>query len=652
MQMKRRAELIRWEWLQIIRERFTILFLLPGLVYLGFGLHEVGVFGYNQLAWFQQAMYFWAALTGFRKAMENEESDYSEWIRASRAEGEVLAAQLGSLVLYAWFVMAAVSAVAVGMGISAGRTGPVLGDLLWTIVLHYGLGLLAAAVFGYLAGTLLPNNSGYAAALVPVFFFGPLGYDWLRAVGRHVPEGVAKTLIAPLELGTHRASAGIVPLYGFENEPALWVRHGLFLAGLILILLFLYMRKTGRRPLRLLAVTGLSVLFLGAVNLKWDGYLHNGSFQYRSYDEGSVALHETETPLAEASAFRWKNLNLAVDTGGDTLTVQAEGTAVLIRDTDTLTWNLYRGLVPDQLKINSRAVPFQTEGDLITADLSGIHREGEKLHVAIHYAGRTPWVFPVTKKAVFLPSYFNWIPQPGRGPAVTPETVLQVQTDAEPDLQVRVNGRKNAFVHASAGGVTLADGLLHQGEADGLRYIFTQERHPDRGLKSAQVLLHAMKETASWLDLPAPDVRTVVGITRANEKVGGWIETSRLSGDTLFVQYTEFYTQEMWENRAAEPGNERVQMLGVEALLALLYEEYGFLLQAQEQQRLFVDSYSLTQFGVSSRHMTDERLNTFLESEKDLLPFYRHWLDALRNTEPFTTQDLYALMDQYKGDAR
>lgn len=656
---------IQWELKSLLRDRFAMLFLAAALGYMVLGLQYGGFFDYYGWAYFHQMLLWWFGLVGYR--MGKESAAMAEWTDPIARKGRgVLAPKIGALLFCVVLIATAFAALLLtngarilpdGIHTEAGRA--LLGEGALAVLLHYGLGGCVAGGIGLCMGRVVSRRWGYAVVLAVLFLMGPIGFAWVRTLAAGWPSEIQRFVLMPFELGVHNYRASINPFYGLETEGPLWFHRGFLLCLLGFAWTWIHRNGSGKnRRWRRGVFLGGSVLFLGLSLFSGEEHLENASFSPREENYESVLYYAEKEPARPVSpAFVWKEMDLRVRPAG-TLKVTGKGILEMQEDSTRLSINLYHTLAFRSITYEGKELPFQADGDVVTVELPEKKKQGEALQLRFSYEGEIPSSFYAAKKAVLLPGFFNWTPQPAWGDAATRLGDLSVfrQADEPVTYRVSVDGKTKtvqspgeAESFQSRIGPTLVDGLYTERTLDDVRVVTDPTRRPEHVFAYVKGFLAATEEFEDVFGWEPRVLRTVVAVRMPFGTLGNFATATRWSGSVLFTEY-EAEPEEVADRPSLgeRAFTEHESLHWMDALHASLADRYHFSNQDSEMQELFLHAFEYWIRREPPRRFAHEELLDFLQSETDPRPFFRAWSEGMDKPEMFTEEDLQRLLAKYR----
>lgn len=625
--------------------RDRIMWILPfvGVLYFIYGLRLLGYFGYSQLSWHMQLMYFWAALIGYRSTLEWKQKALVKFLWDERTKAKVILAQFLACVSFTMVTTLVFMFIYITVGVAQKVTTPLLFEGAGSIFLHYGLGMLFCTGIGLVTGRVFSNRWGYLVPIAVVFLLGPMGFSLLLNVTRLIPVNLAKLIFGPFELGIHNDNLKFVSLYGFSLERTMWLQAAMRMT-FILFLLFLpiYHQKKAKSIGALLLICTLGFFVLQNIP---EGYLHQSVWQESQSSRPIILRYvNSERPLSLSGKGTFQKMSAIVSTENE-LNVKAEGQWRMGEKSSTITLNLYRDLVVNQILVNDQKVSFDQVDDFIYVQLPSTFSEGEILQVTINYEGTTPNMYFASKKATFLPSYFNWLPQPALAPTFGHDGSLLANPiyDKQPiDYKIKWSDTSGVslMTDASNYGVTLISGYYKTYENDNIHYYVAAPGEIEALITSTRQFLPLMADIQSFFGGPIVAIKNVVANMDTLTNIGYEEMPARLSGSTLFV--TENFSYEQTAdiiNHGVASEND----VGIvsSALGAILLDNVDFLEQDTEMKEAFMQAFLYWKYHSP---LEDTEIKDTIDHAQNPERFIKDWYALMVSKKNVQWEDVLTLV--------
>lgn len=661
--------LIGLEFKQIVRERFNLIFLVVMLGYIALVFasnHGLNFFDYAGWAYAQQLLLWWMALVGYKKSAERVNRNYREWMNGIDKNGRVLIAQLASLVVMSVIICIVMMGAYLIFGIVSKISVSYIIDSQKAILLNYFFDTLIAASMGILIGRIFPQNWGYAITLFVVFLMGQMGFSWIAEIGNKVPDVLQRLVFAPLEIGSRTPHRMMDTLYGFSNEGTLWVRR-MYLLCLVWIVISLMnqgKRSAVKRTKTTVALAGVVLLCGGFLLINRDYIYDEPMNGPRAYGDDLMVYHEKfdETPNRLTPLFTWTSLALQVNTEGK-LEVTGEGQANLLDTTKELQMNLYHGFVVDQVAVDNHTADFQQDGDLLTVTLPEVKTEGETVQVSFHYGGRSMTPFFVGKKAVRLPSYFTWIPQPAMTQNVMSPISISTYSlhgDTPIPVSLEYEGKESCYIssddaaYTSTGSAAIIAGHCQKTSIDGVTYVFSNDTKTEYMKEASERIINRIEEVSKVLEIETLPVTTVIMTPQYDDQIGNVSSGVRKDGNLLYISSGYIAPQSREDLTGASQKvieyaeNERKFVDYIHGVAPLLLEHPHFMMQENTLQTTFFDALLHYLSGYEPRRADHPEILEFVMNHSDAGEFLREWFHQMDQPEAFTKEDVQALMQEYR----
>lgn len=602
----------------------------------------LGYFGYGQLSWHMQLMFFWAALIGYRNTLEWQQKGLFKFLWEDDYRGKIVIAQ-GLAVLF--FIAAATILLSVIYGIAgmlSGVSHPLILEGVLSVVLHYGLGMFFCAGVGLFTGRHFTSRWGYLVPLLLTFLLGPMGFSFLLGVTRVIPAGFIKTVFGFLELGIHNDNLPFVSLYGFALERTLWLQAAARIT-LTLFLFFLPLYSIGKKALGI----GLLCLTLGFFLLQNspEGYLHQSVWQEMHNARPIVMRYlATESEPIPPPNGTFKKVRARVSTQ-QYLDVGIDALWEMSSTSNSIALNLYRELKITSLRVNGREVAYEQKNDTVLIDLPESAAAGEQLSVEMQYDGITPNLYFSSRKASFLPSFFNWLPQPALSQSFGVEERLlalpiydklpityEVEWADEKGVSI-VQGEKNY-------GVTLLSGHYQTTESEGIRYYVAEPMEAGALIETTKYLLPVIEDMYTFFSTNRLPIKTVIGNVYSPASIGFETVHVRISGSTLFAN-AEFRISDT--SSILQHGVRTEDEKGVvrNALSAILLDEERFLRQDNEMEEAFAQAFLYWKYRSP---VEDQQLADFIDHAQDPEGLLRAWYTLMLSERTVEWDDINRLV--------
>lgn len=641
---------------RVLRDKVNLLLL--GFIYIMvFRLLWIGditsFYGYPFL---HQIFLFWSVLLGYRLSAQESEVGMKDWVEVSPQRWRTAISHIVVVVLFTLGVTALAAVMSVAISFIRNLPGAVIREGVSSLFLYYGLGMVITGCLGVLIGRLIPHKAGYLVALMGAFAMGEMGFRFIKSIATFLPDQIQRVVIWPLNLGVENPQYAFNPLYGFDISIGQWIRRLALLSGLLLLMVVyqIYRVKTkksvayGLALLLLFTTTGLSL------------YYHNSEsfLAYQTSEEKGprvterlAYLEKEREPLRDPS-FQWKALSLRIHTG-EGLAVEGVGTAEVLKSGSELEMNLYHGFTMDTVTWNGQPITFVQEGDSIRLQIPEQMEVGDTREITFTYRGYSPYRFLVDSNAVYLPGYFNWIPQPA-----TSQSLIALEGDlvtlpnyaAYPvDYSIEYEGVQPDWTNVSSqttgsDGVHLIAGHHSVSQQNGVTVVTTADRDPIIVERYARVLYEEMRKVADPLHIEVSDLHTVIAMPFEEEVLGGIFATGRMCGGVFYTTggYTEVPAID-------EEDMEAKRVLATQALQAILMDEPEFMLQSAEMHRLFVNGYLTLLYEQDPKYLFDEDVQLALQEVQDKELLLQKWYQNLKTQPDVTKEEVLQLIQSVQG---
>lgn len=346
-------------------------------------------------------------------------------------------------------------------------------DVFLYISLYYGLAFLVCYLSGFMVATWIRGKFVFPLILLIYVLMTPLNFMFLR---RSNNSFFACDKF--LNVGEPNPTMAFHPLYGLSISHDQLAKQLLFIC-IPILLLFIYNVMHGfLQKNKYIIITFCLVLIFtisclvsnlngGQILLDNDAELHN---YYKNYDI---------THSWEQQPYKINEMNISLDTKKN---LSAEVWYSLIYEgqtaTNELIFSLFHELKVKDVLIDKKQVNFNQNGDRLKIILNGAIERNEVLNISLKYEGLKTNFYFANEQAVYLPSYFNWLPSIYDKPSfiVLNESNLlqrvnhQLTQNVAYNLVFKHRGKevysnlpkteKDEWAGKSFSGITLASGLL------------------------------------------------------------------------------------------------------------------------------------------------------------------------------------------------
>lgn len=642
--------LLRFEMKRLLRDRINWIFLVIIAATTFLGLRWEGITAFQGYRYLHQLVVWWAIFSGYRFPVAQRKVGLEEWMDALPYRQKRTMAQLGALFIMFFFATAFMGAMALVAYLFSSLAWHVLQQTLMALVLYYLLSMMIAGTVGWMLGRAFPQVYGYMITAVVGYFLGSMGSVWIYGFSEQWPS--IQTILPAFGFppGTHYS-----PLAGYDLSAKQWMKYLLWF-NIVLFIANIF-HGTAKRKKERSALLLMAVLLCGAVGMQEQmGPTKNLLVKDYSLVKQDMEMYDfyNEKPW-KSPEFQWKSLNLHIASDVDGLRVEGEGTIALFQEISVLRFNLQRKFTSGTWKVDNVETEVEKDGDVIRVPLTEPRGEGEEIVVRFQYSGIPYGEFTASEKAVILPNYYNWIPQPETGQSLIERggVVLTVPHHDQTPIEIAVHWDKdteywtNVKVTPSDSGVALIAGYVNELESEGITYVYTIA-DPVAAERNSKPLIEAMRETANDLNIPVPAIRNVVCLQvselRLNELAGFW-PGAQLAGDTLYLRgegiaYPPF--QEGDPDRSLE-------FFRMDAIVALLLNQPQFLYLDEDMQKAFVHAYVYQFTTYVTKYIPYPELIHFLEQKNDIQGFLRSWYRQMQENLQFSQEDLQELIKEWSA---
>lgn len=603
----------------------------------------------NTVSDFHQLLMFWAALLGYRMSSSERAPEFGEWMLTAKSYWKISQVKLRALMTIILFLSFGLNGVLFYSSLAHGIPMGVFQESILAVLLYYTFGMAILGVIGLLIGQLFPQKWGYFFALGIAFFMGQMGFQWLKdMIILLFPGDSPQNFIQLLNLGVNEPEYAYNALYGFEIDTVHWWRR-LFLLGMGLLLYHLVQEKHQPKKSWLAGLTAISIIVLTGFffmdpHQKTIGFssLESGARQEDfNYYSGANDQSVGEQTIAE---WKWKSMDLAVSVDSK-LNVTGNGILLIEKQTDRIELSLYHNFLIAKMRLDGKELPFEQKGDRISITAEEMFIPGSSHELSFEYAGYSSIFYFATRKAIYLPSYFNWIPQPYMADAMKESggnAITLPNYDRNPvKYRITVQGPRSIWLSLPEGkgvsdhGIALVAGQIETASVDRVDYVYT-DFHKIEVLR--QYVTHRTEEinqVRGDLGLAPAEFTQIIALPFYQEFVGSVASVDRMSKNILYTA-----------DGLSAQGETELSYLFVAA--AILADEINFMRQNSEIQTLFMVSYESVVSNEISKYLSDEVLSGFLMRTDHGMDFLRAWLQAMSPYREFTKDDLYVLIQEWE----
>lgn len=434
-----------------------------------------------------QLMMFWAVLIGYRMGSSEIVSDSDEWMAPLPSYWKMARVKVAALGGIIGFCTIGFIAVILYSCRIHGIPIPVLFEFILAVFLYYGFGMVILGVIGLAVGESIPYIWGYIVALLIAFFMGQLGFQWIRDMLLIAfPDGSYQTILQVMNLGVAEPEYAYNALYGFEIESVYWIRR-FFLLAIGLFIYQLIQRK--KQPKQIWTRTFLGVAVLVVIS-GWFIQPQEKLMGVSQFEEGArfedYAFYQDEKNRSQRpsrdAGWHWKSLDLAI-TVDHQFNVTGSGVLMSEERLNQLDLSLYHNFEVNDVQLDGKKINYQQRGDRLSLFVEGMIVPNENHQLSFQYGGDSSIFYFATSKAVYLPSYFNWIPQPfvadamneSDGSVITQPNYARNQVE----YHITVQGPNPHWISIPDGrgvsdhGVAYVAGQLEVSRIDEIDYVYT-----------------------------------------------------------------------------------------------------------------------------------------------------------------------------------
>ena len=556
-------------------------------------------------------------------------------------------------------------------------------DAFLYIFLFYGLAFLVCYLSGFMLSTWIRGKFVFPLILLIYVTITPLNFMFLKKSNNSFFSWDKF-----LNVGEPNPTMAFHPLYGLSISHDHLAKQLLFICIPILFLFlynvihgFLQKNKYVIVTFCLLLIFTISCLFSnlngGQILIDNDTELHN---YYKNYDI---------THSWEQQPYKINEMNISLNTKKN---LSAEVWFSFIYEgkqaTNELIFSLFHELNVKEVQIDKKRVNFNQNGDQLKIILNGSIERNDMLNISLKYEGLKTNFYFANQQAVYLPSYFNWLPSIYDKPSfiVLNESNLLQRVNHQLTQNVAYNiafkhrekevfsnlpkTEKDEWTGESFSGVTLASGLLDVYTKNDTQWVipFTWKGIVDdfptieADVQKLTSIINNSRLLPTEVSVPSkifflPNLNTV----DRNEFQGTWYSQDHLIlGTHVTVEHPEEYFTTFKNNFFVNIINSffiNNASLGeiTDYQFAILYRAFitDILLEqinipSSELQQL-LESGQLK----SDNHTLDElisQLNSFKNSpvSKDLnSSFYKEWAKLLYTNNPW--ESLKNLLEKVEG---
>jgi hypothetical protein len=294
-------------------------------------------------------------------------------------------------------------------------------DMSAYLLIYYLFPSLFSELIGRIFGLMERSVVHFFLMGILVLLFGPMGRNLLETLMDAVlGDRMGKNIVDFVNVGQIDIGLGMDLYYGLQIESRRMVHILFFIAILFCVWSVGILAKVKCRNFFqvILPLFSLVLCVLLGLQYRIPCYLatsenSDNAYAVSYYDRLYYRDYETEEKEA---LFRIDRLVGTVDTRR---ILSFDGTlkGEILSDTSELSFRLYHDLKVKELA-GDGVESYEQEGDVVHIFYRDEQKAGTPIDLTLSYEGTSSPYFYVNERAIFLPSYFNWLPCPGEGSAM------------------------------------------------------------------------------------------------------------------------------------------------------------------------------------------------------------------------------------------
>lgn len=563
-------------------------------------------------------------------------------------------------IIYVLFINLILIIITVFFGIWFGEHSIIIKEAVLYTILYFLLSSIVSAIIGSVIAVSIKGKFSYVILILISFMIGPLNMQIYEILTGVLGDIMLTKFVALTNLGQYDIHMSFDNLYGFEIESTRFLHHFIYFEISLLILGFILLIKK-KSDKKNLAIFILPIILLISISLY---YYNKPSFVYKSGRAEPESRNRYDTyfyadkKLAHSERyFEIKSVNINLDTSKD-IKVDGVINVELTEDTDRLVATLYRNFKIKNIKWGDKILNYKQEGDNFEINLDKKYSKGQAISLNISYEGLSSQYFYAGEKAILLPSYFAWLPYPGRTLAMYYDVLVRTTpllNDNAIDYKITCKGAKNIGSNLSVdgdtlkgtttGGVTLISGLLNKKDINGIRYYYTLDWNEGSLDDYGKKLINNINNIEEILDINISTVNTIMFIPVKEELIDKTQVKTMNVGNTIIS--------------ASKPRrNTNKEVLFNEALGSILNTNLKFVLQDTKITDAFINEFTSWYFKKeqinydatgSNNMVSDEAINRISNkiktlSDIDKRNFFRSWYKMLSEDNIVKLEDIERLL--------
>ena len=487
--MKKFAQITFYELKMIIRTKLNYV-LLPILLYfLYYSIYD-GVTNLTLSGYVLQILIIGAMIISYQSFKQEYIQGYEELLQVIGRRYIQNSARLFANCIFLTLINVVILGITIIYGILQTQPEWIIHESVKYIILYFYISSIISIVIGASIASLIKNKFGYALLVFVGICIGPLGKGVCETIATMLNINNLNDFINAINIGQYDIYEGFNFLYGFEIESGRFIHRGIYLLSLLCVFYLIKVLKEKRQQLKYITTIVCAViLLLPLVNIaRYPRYIYKpgiigddakGVHDYLFYQNSKLSYEKPSFVISKVKAI--------VDTR-NALAVKGEFFIKISEDTNKINFTLYRDFIVKNVSFDGRKLSYLQEGDNIMITLPELKKKGDEMCLRIQYEGLSSNYFFSGEKAVLLPSYFNWLPFPGKTSSMYMEnsliktSPLYINTPVSYDIDVKCHKRiasnigsnTNHIIGTSSDGVSLISGYLYYIEND-CRYFYTND---------------------------------------------------------------------------------------------------------------------------------------------------------------------------------
>ena len=551
--MKEFAQITFFEFKMIIRTKLNYV-LLPILLYfLYYSIYD-GVTNLTLSGYVLQILILGAMIISYQSFKQEYIQGYEELLQVIGKRYILNSARLFANCIFMTLINAMILGITIIYGFYQNQPEWIIHESVKYIILYFYISSIISIVIGGSIASVIKNKLGYALLIFVGICIGPLGKGVCEAIATILNINNLNDFINAINIGQYDIYEGFNFLYGFEIESGRFIHRGIYLLSLLCVFYIIKGLKEKKEQLKYITTIACTVIvLLPLVNItRYPIYIYKpgiigddakGVHDYLFYQNSKITYEKPSFLLSKVKAI--------VDTR-KALAVKGDFFIRISENTNRINFTLYRDFRIKEISFDDQKLSYKQEGDNIMITLPEFKKKGDEICLEIEYEGLSSNYFFSGEKAVLLPTYFNWLPFPGKTSSMYMEnsliktSPLYINTPVSYDIDVKCHNKiasnipsnTNHIIGTSSDGVSLISGYLYYIEND-FRYYYTNNIPVEEMQTYTKQLLKYINMVENDLGIKETKIKQAFFAPFKEEYLAmldtNYVVNSLKVGDTLFT---------------------------------------------------------------------------------------------------------------------